>query len=536
MELSRLLVAAFLALPLCAQITVSSGALPSVAPTYRYNDQYATTGRSTFGDSGQTAWALDGTVYRTFGDGYGFGQANAGCNNGNQGANIVVGKFLGSPPYLNGANVNCLSSFGEQTQTNLGRCAGNTIWKPQGLMYIADGQTAPGLYLWVSCLLAVPPFTYSNPSLMYSPDGGATWCAPGHTGSACSTNGDRPASVEFTNQALIRFVQFERGAAGILTQDQNNLFLYAFGGEPITGGYSYVLMRAARGSNLQVAASWQFYIGPIGGSVSLAANWSASDTGATLVMPFFTGDGETTWISGYGYLSVSGEINTAQTLTGPWGVAWTETPPPSPPLYEFQGLDLSSLSVSGNVATINEESDGSYLYLNSNPVLNQYSLFWRQISIPLAAQQPTYSFAITCTANCPVNGAQGLAGPPGAMGPVGATGAAGSAGAAGMAGAAGATGAMGATGPAGAQGAAGATGPQGPPGTGGGGAAGYFTSWASQTSVTVAHMLGTIAVVVQVFDGAGNTVTPQSLTVTDSNDVTLMFGAPFSGSVVVVAE
>lgn len=59
-------------------------------------------------------------------------------------------------------------------------------------------------------------------------------------------------------------------------------------------------------------------------------------------------------------------------------------------------------------------------------------------------------------------------------------------------------------------------------------------SFTNQTSYEFAHGLGTTAVIVQVYDGSGNQVTPQNVAVTDANDVTLTFGASFSGSVVVM--
>jgi hypothetical protein len=64
----------------------------------------------------------------------------------------------------------------------------------------------------------------------------------------------------------------------------------------------------------------------------------------------------------------------------------------------------------------------------------------------------------------------------------------------------------------------------------------YTTSWSAQTSVTATHNLGTLQVIVQVFDGSGLKVEPESLTLTSSNVVTLTFGAAFTGSVVVMAS
>lgn len=62
----------------------------------------------------------------------------------------------------------------------------------------------------------------------------------------------------------------------------------------------------------------------------------------------------------------------------------------------------------------------------------------------------------------------------------------------------------------------------------------YYTSWISQTSVTVTHNLNTTSVIVQVYDSSGNQAIPQNVAITDANNVTLTFGASFTGSVVVM--
>lgn len=65
----------------------------------------------------------------------------------------------------------------------------------------------------------------------------------------------------------------------------------------------------------------------------------------------------------------------------------------------------------------------------------------------------------------------------------------------------------------------------------------FFTSsWTAQTSVTVAHNMGTTIVFVQVYDNGSPAlqVIPENIAVTDSNTVTLTFGGSFSGYVVVL--
>jgi hypothetical protein len=117
----------------------------------------------------------------------------------------------------------------------------------------------------------------------------------------------------------------------------------------------------------------------------------------------------------------------------------------------------------------------------------------------------------------------GGAATPGAAGPAGA------AGIQGPAGAAGAAGAAGIQGPAGPPGAAGIQGPAGPPGLGN-----YTVAFVAQTAVTVNHNLVSTAVIVQVYESAtGLQVQPESISITDANNVALTFGEPFTGFAVV---
>ena len=62
----------------------------------------------------------------------------------------------------------------------------------------------------------------------------------------------------------------------------------------------------------------------------------------------------------------------------------------------------------------------------------------------------------------------------------------------------------------------------------------FNASFTNQTSVTVTHGLGTTAVITQVYDALGNQAIPQNVAATDANDVTLTFGASFSGSCLVM--
>lgn len=61
----------------------------------------------------------------------------------------------------------------------------------------------------------------------------------------------------------------------------------------------------------------------------------------------------------------------------------------------------------------------------------------------------------------------------------------------------------------------------------------YSQSFSAQTTVVLAHNLGTTAVLTQCTDGSGNVITPASITITDSNDVTVTFSVAQTGTCVV---
>jgi hypothetical protein len=383
-------------------MSLSNGVLPlnSPGPSMRFNDQYngsngwPDNGRSTYGDTSHSAWASSG-VYVTFADGHGF-TGTDGCNAANTGYNLMVSQFTGAGfPYTDGCQINLMSSFGSIAQTNTGGWTDGYTWKPSGIIYINDGQTATGLYLWVERQLDSSPFTSANPSLMYSPDGGTTWCAPGHSGAQCSVNGDPPAANTqmFTSskECLLFFVQYEKNAAGTVNVDGETAYIYVFA-EDNSG--NRILMRAARGANLQSAVSWQFYTGAVGGNIAASGNWSSSDASATVIQ---TGgyEGQVVYIPYYGYIWVSYAASApvfsiASQLTGPWTSAYSESEIGGG-LYEFPALDLSSVSVSSQLpfsATAYIRFAGSYTLQTSNPATNNYSMFWRQLTFtgpPLAS-------------------------------------------------------------------------------------------------------------------------------------------------------
>lgn len=394
-----------------AQMTImSNGNAPLTGPnSYRYDDQYngangrPNNGRSTYGDSSETAWASDGTIFQTFGDGSGFSVNNSSTCPKN---NMPLGWFTGTYPYLNGVNINCMSNFGTWGQTNIGLCGTVTgSWKPAGLISINDRQTIGAgphsWYLIVTCATTSIPFYSTYPTLLYSPDDGVTWCAPGHTGAQCSTAGDVPSVAQFTSTKvrIIRFVQYEQGDTGTATIDQHNLYVYAFAaGNP--GGYSLYLMRAARGSNLQCGPNnasalsctnpWQFYTGAVGGDITNNSNWNSSDASATVILPPNVNDGSYRYIPGLNYIktdTASQNYDMAyyatKTLTGPWTKMYYE-PPNATYLYGFPAMDLSSITVTSTnpfQATGWVGYTGSYLCQTDDPTTNCYSQFWRKATI-----------------------------------------------------------------------------------------------------------------------------------------------------------
>lgn len=62
----------------------------------------------------------------------------------------------------------------------------------------------------------------------------------------------------------------------------------------------------------------------------------------------------------------------------------------------------------------------------------------------------------------------------------------------------------------------------------------YTASWVDATVVTITHNLGTTDVCIEVFDAARTVFEPETVKVLDANTAVLSFGAPFTGSVVVI--
>lgn len=62
----------------------------------------------------------------------------------------------------------------------------------------------------------------------------------------------------------------------------------------------------------------------------------------------------------------------------------------------------------------------------------------------------------------------------------------------------------------------------------------FVQSFTAATTVTASHMLDTTAVMVSVYNATGLLITPATVTVTDANTVTLTFGSPTTGTVVII--
>lgn len=327
-----------------ASLPPVSYVLDSGTYPFFYRDQFtgingwANTGATASGDTPYVTWDSTGTQYITFNDGQGFvatgGIGGAGgC--GASGANAGMGTVNLSGTVM--TKVNCMTSMGTTGQQNTGGWGDGYTWKSSGIAAINDGSTTTGLYWDVFRQLdTAPPWTKAYSSIMFSADGGVTWCAPGHTGGSCNTNGDAPANNtgEFnSNFMAIQFVQIEKGNAGTVNVDCNSTYIYAYGGD--ASNTNWILGRVARGTNLQTAASWSFYIGAAGGDACNNANWQASSAGATVLLlpasanlyPSFI------YISGFGYLcaSITSPSDTvsffsSSKVTGPWINQFVEAP------------------------------------------------------------------------------------------------------------------------------------------------------------------------------------------------------------------
>ena len=481
-----------------------------------YNAQFPTTGLTSRGDSWYSTWALDGTLFLGNNDGQNFTATSLSNGCQTNGSATALGKI--NSTFTAGTVINCLTGNGTIAQTNTGGWTDGLRWGEFGMLSISDGRTTPGLY-WQWGRVPNGAGNQVNSSIMYSPDEGVTWCNPAGT---CNANGASPAAgvAEFaTDFNSIQFVQYEQGATGNLNVDCNSGYVYAFGRR--TNGSQLILGRAARGTNLQAGSSWSFFDGSIGANPCSAGNWTATIASATGVCLATGGtcdfeNNVAIYVPGYGYLmsnmggadGLTFEVFQSASLTGPYTSQFT----------------LDTVSMNGGkgfttsnplLSTLSRISSGwslTFVWGGSNLAdtgtgTTPYSPWFVTLSVP---SQTVLSGSFTCISGCPA----GLPGPAGPQGPAGAS----------------------VTGPQGLQGIQGLTGPQGPPGTGGGGVTGYYGSFSGVTSFTANHMLGTISVQVQVFDTAGNLAIPQSITITDANDVLLTFGASFSGSVVIVAE
>lgn len=343
---------------------------------------WTNTGKSFQGDTSFSTWATDGTVYFPWNDGW--GASNSGAAAGGCSANVGMTTISSDLETI--AQKNCMSSYGMNAQTNTGGWSDGKTWKSGGLVYINDGSTSTGLYWNVMRQLDMPPWTRANASIVYSSDGGTTWCAPGHSGGSCATNGDAPAAntAEFTSLPTMYFVEYEQGASGTLTVDCQNSWIYAYG---ITGDYSAsYLMRAARGSNLQSAGSWTYYSGTAGGDACSSGNWNSSFGSATQL-----GGGSLTepsssfsvvYIPNYGYLAATASnvfFYSSQSVTGPWTLVYNDTLSGS--LYSFVHPMLNTLSVDGGGNISMYVYFGGSSSRDTNTGSTPYSAFFRKLFI-----------------------------------------------------------------------------------------------------------------------------------------------------------
>jgi hypothetical protein len=339
-------------------VSLQSPLYPQPKPFF-YNDQFtgsdswADTGLSFQGDTLFSAWTLSGAVYLTWNDGW--GASTSGGLSGGCSANMGIATL--SADLTTATQKNCMSSFGTLGQTNTGGWSDGSDWKSGGVIDVEDGSTAEGLYWSVFRQDPSGPYTRTNSSIMYSSNGGTTWCAPGHSGASCSANGDAPAAntAEFTSLPTMYFVEYEKGATGSLTVDCQNSYIYSYS---TTGDFTATyLMRAARGSNLQLAANWQYYSGAIGGNACTSGNWQSGFSGSTMIVggsiTIQSSTNAVVYIPGYGYVlgmianyTPAAWFYSSASITGPWVEVFQDGAAAN--LYGFTGPLLHTLTTDGS--------------------------------------------------------------------------------------------------------------------------------------------------------------------------------------------
>ena len=383
---------------------------------YWYNDQNGANGRSNYwpsttrateGDTGYSTWDSAGNIFLTFADGTGYGQngLTSGCLINSFGNNVGLATINANLTLA--TNVNCFSSMGGAGGTNTGGWTDGWVWKNSGLIAINDGRTKPGIYLSVhrqfddiGAGIYTSPFPLGSDTIMYSPDAGVTWCAPGHTivAGTCNTNGDAPApnTYEFQSPFLdVQYIQYEQGGTGAMAVDCQNNYIYAYGST--TDFTRYILGRVARGTDLQVAANWTYYTGAVGGNVCTSGSWGSVATSGTVLysLPVPSFSQPTTnfmpaivYIPGWGYLmTINNGIDTlifnrAPSPSGPWSTVYTE---PGTFTYSFYSPMLHTLKTMTNPAgwSIEILCSGYYQSAGANTASNQttYSHFYRTLTI-----------------------------------------------------------------------------------------------------------------------------------------------------------
>jgi hypothetical protein len=367
--------------------------------------------------------------YVTQNDGYGWYNGTAwSCPNGQ---NITFSYFANATDLTSPTLSNCMTDFGGEASED-GWTDGAT-WKSAGVTSI-NGV----LYLTVLRQLDSPPWTGTDPTIMMSTNGGASWCYA--SASDCtypSNNGKAPASgvSEFcvsgdcpTRLVYIHFVQYEEdGGTTITTDDQNN-YIYGFASD--LNRANYYLMRIARSSNLQVATNWQYYTGPVSGAITTSSYWTGygpsgsnktpscsgsaePDCGATIVFNSGAGSGGSNggpiYVStDFGYFIGAGygdrEFYSSQSLTGGWTSqayaagslipsGWS--PQATPIIDDFPEPVLSTMSLANEgesdaTATFVISSSGDYTNTTSTLSTNNYAMFTQTMTLYKQDQGPQY--------------------------------------------------------------------------------------------------------------------------------------------------
>ncbi len=274
----------------------------TVGPEIRYNDGVAgingmpLTGQYSSGDTTACAWAADNNEYCVYTDAYGILPTTITFPQ--SGSNIGVYQMrFGSNQNL--FEVNTLSDFGAAVSDAVpGRTWNDGLtWKTAGI-----APYSGCLYMTIMRQSDAPPWNVvSNISMIKSCDGGAHWCNYLHaTSSGCSSSsgtGDSPASGQamwpgtqpFLGWVPVTYCQDNTINCPSVDNNSQYIYLVSLGnGSPSWSNYYLARVPKTQFPSLNVS-NFQYWMGPLGGSVVYDGNWSPSISSATPIITNISG-------------------------------------------------------------------------------------------------------------------------------------------------------------------------------------------------------------------------------------------------------